>query len=780
MKHEELVRRFTHAPKQRGDKLWVDVSETDITDADLIAVLADASKRCDLTSVQILKLRNTNVKNTGIQAIAERCRGLEYLNVSGTQITDAAVKAIVTQLTKLKYLSLHRCPGLQLPRELIADYLIVAGLQAYFAREQEEKRQLNEAKVIVVGNEAVGKSALVKYLVKGEPCGETKKTPGIDIHDKIDVSKWNPGAGELWLNVWDFGGQEVLTETHKLFLTARALYLVVLEARRENTADAELELHHWMRAIRNRSGEPVPVIVVVNKADTGHGLRLDESRLEKEYGIVSFIRTSCLDPAKHPGEGGKGIEQLKQTILDTVHNHIPQARAWFPLSYYRVKEELERLASAEFILSPGRFATLCTPNGINTETEQEILLTLLNDIGVVVRHKSNSLLDPNWLTTAIYRILTHSDVVKANGEFAANDLGKLLKDIEGAGIKYPSHRWQYIVEQTVACGLSFELPGQPGQYLMPEQLPPNDPERNWPESECFRFRYDYDGLPKGLLPRFIVEMHQYLTEERTAWANGVVLRIGQCRVLVRADRKNRRVLLFVDGPKAERREAAFLVREGLARVHTRFEELKPKPMVPVEVSGDSDAAIEYEQLVEFERQGLTEYAFKGKKFDVSELLSGIGREPVIRRAEDDPFTRLVTGSPPPPPSPEPPATPWWQPLFAPGVAAAVVGVLATLYLAGVNWQVVSVIALVALTFAVVLLVKSWTQWRSDHWPKPMMHACLAVAGLSAALPAVRFVVDVKEQGKLEWFLDNSPWAAIPFILGVIALSVIQVVREQRK
>jgi internalin A len=33
------------------------------------------------------------------------------------------------------------------------------------------------------------------------------------------------------LNVWDFGGQEIMHATHQFFLTRRSLYLLVLSGR---------------------------------------------------------------------------------------------------------------------------------------------------------------------------------------------------------------------------------------------------------------------------------------------------------------------------------------------------------------------------------------------------------------------------------------------------------------------------------------------------------------------------------------------------------------------
>ena len=62
--------------------------------------------------------------------------------------------------------------------------------------------------------------------------------------------------------------------------------------------------------------------------------------------------------------------------------------------------------------------------------------------------------------------------------------------------------------QDPEIGLCFRLPAQGEErYLIPEALPPGAPDRRrWPE-EPLRFRYRYDFLPTGLIPRFIVQSH---------------------------------------------------------------------------------------------------------------------------------------------------------------------------------------------------------------------------------------------------------------------------------
>jgi internalin A len=80
--------------------------------------------------------------------------------------------------------------------------------------------------------------------------------------------------------------------THRVFLTERSLYVLVLEDRRQD----DRSIYDWMKTIRNRGGAS-PVIVVINKSDGGkQDLRLDEYDLQRTFpNIVAFLRTSC-DP----------------------------------------------------------------------------------------------------------------------------------------------------------------------------------------------------------------------------------------------------------------------------------------------------------------------------------------------------------------------------------------------------------------------------------------------------------------------------------------------------
>jgi small GTP-binding protein len=801
-----------------------------VTDAGVVA----AAERLD--KLEGLGLGDfPGLTNAGFNQITSRLTRLTYLNLSGCRQL-VGIPETIRNLADLKYLYLSNIPDLaSLPRAIQSlarlEELNLSGNKAlglpveligrtrrpadildyYFRAVQEGKKQLNEAKLLVVGNEAAGKTSLVNFLIHGTPALPTAKTPGVAIQERINVSKWDTEKSEdgnpLRLNVWDFGGQEVMYETHRFFLTARSLYLLVLEARRENARDVDEIVHEWMRTVRNKAGDP-PVIIVVNKADNGQDLRLDETRLQAEYtSLVGFVRTSCLDPNTCQ-DGGKGIGELRQLIARTVREKLEHVRDWLPLSYFRVKEALGELARQESVLEAGAYRERCVNNSIPGDAEQGSLLALLDAIGVVVKYNEATLLDPNWLTTAVYRLLTHAEVAKAEGELTLDDLAHLLQGLPPE--KYPRERWGFIIEMMRRFHLCFELQDQPGRFLIPELLNPNEPFLNWNEAESLRFRFGYDQLPHGLIPRFIVETHDLLPKQRSAWANGVILEIDQCRVLVRSNRKDRSVDVFVDGAPARCRGALAIVRDRFAKVHRLYAELNPRELVPL--PDRPDLEVSYQDLVKLEELGQKQFLPPGaeKMYPVGDLLNKVDLgsrrrgpaqalgyfvlPPVDSEDDTDPVphretlisqvARRVTVRPEPLPlesTPSETPTKWWVPL----VASCLVGIGAAIQTAlFLFWDYKHPLPILTFAFLAVTgfvyVIQMRHKARVDHWAQNLAYLFFGLSGILASLPGIKLVADAKRIGKLEVLIDNSSWLAIVAMLCAVAFGILEYARERHR
>ena len=597
-----------------------------------------------LPNLTSLNLWNNHVGDEGAKAIASLTPSLTFLDLGNNQIGVEGAKAILDSWRRphrrLRYLNLQKNGDLSalVPNEILANPEDPAAILAAYRRlAKGEKKVLNEAKLLVVGDEAVGKTSLLRYLIHGKPRDPAEeKTPGI-AQERIETERWSPKAGGASLNVWDFGGQEIMRGTHRFFLTARSLYLLVLEDRRED----DHSIHEWLKTIRNRAAES-PILVVINKSDEGKkALLLDEVDLKQAYPeIVDFMRTSCNDDSF----SRDSIQILREKIVDTVAKNegLKHVRDGFATSWLRIKDEVAALANERAVLPLSEFTRLCETgvdewDNVADDDERRLLLRLLNDLGTIVAHglerkareidQGITLLDPNWLTSAVYQLLNHPTVRDQQGEFTREQLAAWLNPTH-----YPKRYHDYILDmmQDEEVGLCFRLPTAQSdeRYLIPEALPPSRPDYDgiWPD-DTLRFRFQYGYLPPGLIPRFIVEAHRNLTEQKTRWRQGALCEAAGCKILVEAKTASspKRVDIAVAGPKERQRSALEVILNHLHHVHALNPECDAVARVPLPDRPDAD--VSYDHLLKLEaRYGPNHQCDPegaDRAYTVAELLDGV-------------------------------------------------------------------------------------------------------------------------------------------------------------
>jgi internalin A len=582
-----------------------------------------------LTGLTSLSLRDNRLGDEGVRALLDgwcdtpHAAILVTLDLRGNGSTESVLPAEVLQSRD-------------------AQSILAAYRRYAEAKQRQALRPLNEAKLVVVGNEAVGKTSLVRCLVHGLPRNpDEKKTPGAALHEKIEISQWSFHQSQVRLNVWDFGGQEIMRGTHRFFLTERSLYLLVLEDRREN----DRSIYEWLEIIAQRGGDS-PVIVVINKSDGLPMLQLDEVALRQVYpAIVGFARTSCNAGAMASWTIAELREQIATTLSESPR--LKHVRDPIPDAWLRVKDTITAKAQAHSVLPLRDFERLCEDHTapeaarIIDPDEQRALLALLRDLGIVVAHglrddapaarREITILDPNWLTRAFYALINSPLVREQGGELRDDQLGEVLDPA-----RYPA-RWHELIVglmQEPELGICLRIAdSDPPRYLLPDALPLKEPDYDvWPAS-ALRFRFQYSLLPTGFIPRFIVEAHRSLTEKSTWWRTGVVLRIEDCRILVRSDIARNRVEIQVAGETGQR-AALSVVRGYFDAVHRYYAKLRVDARVPLPQQPEVDVG--YQHLVTLEQRKGLDHMFlpenADREYSVRELLEGV-REHSDRRRE---------------------------------------------------------------------------------------------------------------------------------------------------
>jgi internalin A len=481
------------------------------------------------------------------------------------------------------------------------------------ARSRSEKRPLNEGKLLLVGRGEVGKTSLIKRLVANEFNDDESKTQGIRI------TNWflPHGAITFRLNVWDFGGQEIMHATHQFFLTERSLYLLVLNGR-EGGEDIDAE--YWLKHIESFGGES-PVIIVQNKI-AQHPFELNYRGLQARYPrIRGFVKTDCKDQI--------GLRQIRELIESAVSD-MPEVKMPFSVDWFTVKERLESM-DAEYLGYEG-FVELCAQEGIMEESDRDTLGFVLHCLGIALNYRADSrlretsVLKPEWVTQGIYNILNAKKLADRQGELELNDLQDILPRK-----RYPIEKHLFLLELMRKFSLCFAFQDNADRYLIPELLGKEEPEEvaTFQPEHCLNFEYHYGILPEGLLPRFIVRTHT-ISRGQQRWRSGVVLSHEACKALVKAEPAERRVVVRVRGGDASaRRSMLAIIRYDLDRIHAEFKDrLDAQAKVPLAES--PTFSVDYKKLVAFERQGVREFPeFIGQQVvtvHVSELLNGVDFE----------------------------------------------------------------------------------------------------------------------------------------------------------
>lgn len=486
----------------------------------------------------------------------------------------------------------------------------------YYFRVRGASRPLNEAKLILVGRGAVGKTSIVNRLVEDE-FREEKKTEGIRI---TDWSLRIGGKDDVRLNIWDFGGQEIMHATHQFFLTQRSLYLLVLNGR-EGGEDSDAE--YWLKLIES-FGAGSPIIVVMNKIKE-HAFDVNRRALQQKYpGIRDFIKTDC--------EDGTGIKELC-TAIERETDRLEHLRDPFPASWFTIKNRLARMRKN--FLSFSDYRKQCAKLGEQDPHAQEALAFYLHSLGVALNYKDDArlqdthVLNPRWVTNGIYKILNAPKLEEQKGELRLADLPKIL-DVK----KYPVVMHRFLLDLMKKFELCFSFPDDDMHYLIPELLDKQEPleTSQFKLEECLNFQYHYPVLPEGLLPRFIVRAHA-LIDSHLRWRTGVVLKFEGCRALVKADVQDKKVFISVSGPASGRRRLLAVIRSDFERIHRDIRNLEPEEIVPL--PGNPDVLLSYRELLIMERDGLVDFQkVVGDRIailDVFELLNGVDLEDARRR-----------------------------------------------------------------------------------------------------------------------------------------------------
>ncbi|MCX6583496.1 MAG: leucine-rich repeat domain-containing protein [Candidatus Aminicenantes bacterium] len=480
-------------------------------------------------------------------------------------------------------------------------------IRQYFKSLEGEKQALNEVKVLLVGDGAAGKTSLVKRLLGQDFDKNESQTHGININT-MDITQNN---NIIKIRLWNFGGQEIMHATHQFFLSKRSLYILVLDGRKDEKTE------YWLNHIKSFGGDS-PVMVAINKIDENPGFDVNRRHLKEKYpNIKGFYPLSC--------KSGNGIDPLKKALTNELAR-VELIRTTWPKSWFNVKNRLEKMK--EDFIDYETYRDICAGEKIDREA-METLVAFLNDLGVILHFKEylleeTQVLRPQWLTGAVYKIVTSKQLSAAKGLLNRSQLKEILTAENEGDRKYPESQYKFIIGMMKKFELCYTLEND-RDILVPDLLEVGEPEIPFDSLDsagALKFLVSYYFLPPSVMPRLIVRLHRDI-KDRLRWRSGVVLenRGFDALAVVKSDDREQTITMAVTG--AQRREYLAVILNTLREINAGFDKIDVSERVPL--PDNPGIGVDYHHLLQLERMGEAElFPEKAtRRYNVKELLDGI-------------------------------------------------------------------------------------------------------------------------------------------------------------
>jgi small GTP-binding protein len=450
------------------------------------------------------------------------------------------------------------------------------------ATSKNKEIPLYEAKLIFIGSGNVGKTSLVNTIIDGKYNPNEIKTEGISIRD------WKVKAvNDIYVHIWDFGGQEIMHATHKFFMTQNSVYVIVVTPREEDRY-GETELSYWLKLVQSFAPDS-PIIVAINKCEV-HTHNIDKrTHLINYPNIQSFRETSCVNNV--------GISQLKGEI-ETAITKLPHLGKPIPQSYLAIKNRLSKIK--EDFISYNDYVRICreVEPGFK-EDSMSALVSLLHNLGIILNFREEleleqtQVLNPEWVTQGVYKIINSPILAQQKGVISIDRLADVLDKK-----KFPRSQHLFIVGLMEKFELCYFLPDNRRTIFIPNAFGSERPQNLvWEEKGTLQFQYNYDILPSSIISRLIVKLHPFIIDGKY-WRDGAIIKKEDLMAFIFTDRTNLTLNVSIKGEN-RKKELLGNIRFHLDDIHASFKALKISQKIPYE-----GVLIDYEELIICQEEGV--------------------------------------------------------------------------------------------------------------------------------------------------------------------------------
>lgn len=565
----------------------LDISYNELVEINAIVKLTSLQK-LDISSNQISELKGLNkltllqqldISNNSIIEIegVNQLVWLEQLNISNNQIQNLSLlyNFLIRKLNPLKIIESQRRrtkfgwintfgnPLTTPPKEVIkqGNDSIIRYLEKLAS---EGREQVYEAKLVLTGSGESGKTSLSLRL-NDKKCSLPKsdeRTKEVVVSDYHFNTK---NGNDFTAHIWDFGGQQILHNFHRLFMNDSALYILITESSREND-----DFDYWLQTIRLFGGDS-PVLFVQNERN-GVPRRLGINQYKKHFNIKDDLyEINLLD--------NSGLADLEYAIQKHIQQ-LPIVQRTIPKSWFNLRNKLEEIKVP--LISYKELVYICEKCNIKKRIDIEDAGGFLHQLGSIFWYKDNLalhdkiILERHWATNALFQLVFNEKIKgQQKGYFSKSDAQEIWDADSETDYK---HYTSQLIALMQEFKLAYRQRNKKDAYIIPALLPAVIPDKQFASNSRIAVVYEYLHLPRGLVNQLTAEMYEKIESDEHAWSEGVWLTDGKTEACVMENRNDRTIKVEVSG--AQHRELFGAIKITLDNIHREYKGVKYEMKIP--------------------------------------------------------------------------------------------------------------------------------------------------------------------------------------------------------
>jgi internalin A len=527
----------------------------------------------ELINLQSLDLSDNNF--TDLPEGLSELINLQSLDLSSNKLTS--LPEGVVRLPYLRYLYLFDNPITEPSAEMLGETLngyrsadIEALCRYYDQLRQAGAATFYEAKLLIIGEAGAGKTSLAHKIQSPT----TALNPQQESTEGIDIVTWDFALPEGYaqeqyrVNIWDFGGQMVYLATHQFFLTKRSVYVLVADTRREHT-----NFYTWL-LMQETFGADSPVLLLKNRNRRhGNSFTIENlPQLRERFPNLKEVIELDLNSVPQEESWPQLLRSLHYHFLSLEHVGKPRPRTWVQVREALKSDERDTMTRQQFL-------ELCQQQGIQREEDALQLSDYLHHLGDILHFQNDDILGdivilkPTWGLDAVYRVLDNKEIIQNLGRFTLGNLRSLWHET-----RYDDHH-HHLLRLMQNFQLCYPLPEKQDQYIAPQLISDEVPPYGWDNRENLLLRYQYPVfMPRGILSRAIVKLHERIEKQALVWRSGVILNDGFARAELLELHGEREIRIRVAG--RNKRDLFMEIVRALEALHLSFPKTLYQKLIP--------------------------------------------------------------------------------------------------------------------------------------------------------------------------------------------------------